>query len=342
MRIVMISPFSHGPIRGNQTTVNRIAGSLTQAGIQVDITSVDSTVTEYPVTAAAPPTLLHAFHAFHSGPLARRLAQRHGIPYLVTITGSDLFDPVFRDHPTTRTVLQDAAAITCFDQVVAEQLQMQFKHCTGKLTVIPQGVYIPLQNEMPVARPADSMVVLLPAAQRPAKGILEAIEGLVPLADEGVPIRLWLVGGDLDADYAAAIRQRCHTQDWIVPWGEVPHTQMGGYYAASDVVLNSSHFEGGMANTLLEAMARGKAVLATDVPGNRSLIINEQTGLLYRSPEELRHHLLTLWQQPGLRTRLGQAARTLVHTRFSPQQEADALIRLYQRIGAQHTDSLST
>lgn len=337
MRIVLISPFSQGPIRGNQTTVDRIALQLTRADVDVTIRAADSSVVTEPDHSAAPPTLLHAFHAYHSGALARRLAHHYAIPYLVTITGSDLFDPAFRDHPLTRAVLQDAAAITCFDQVVAEQLQAQFQDCADKLAIIPQGVSVPRQDETPVARPADALVVLLPAALRPAKGILEAIEWLSPLAAGGMPLQLWLVGGDLDPAYAAAVRQQGKLYDWIVFWGEIPHDQMGGYYAASDLVLNSSHFEGGMANALLEAMARGKAVLASDVPGNRSLILHNHTGLLYHTAQELREHLQTLARQPELRSRLGQAARKLVVERFSPEREADALTQLYHRINTQRT-----
>jgi glycosyltransferase involved in cell wall biosynthesis len=106
---------------------------------------------------------------------------------------------------------------------------------------------------------------------------------------------------------------------------------MTALYRQASVVLNTSRFEGGMANSLLEAMACSRPVLAADIEGNRSLVNDGVTGLLYRdTPEFLDKAKLLL--DLALRQRLGNAGRRLVEERHSPGREAAAYLGLYEEI----------
>ena len=61
-----------------------------------------------------------------------------------------------------------------------------------------------------------------------------------------------------------------------------------GRLIEADVVLNSSASEGGMANSVLEALAVGRAVLAADIPGNCSVIEHGVTGFHASTPAQMR------------------------------------------------------
>jgi glycosyltransferase involved in cell wall biosynthesis len=98
------------------------------------------------------------------------------------------------------------------------------------------------------------------------------------------------------------------------------------------VVLNCSISEGGMANSVLEALALGRAVLASDIEGNRSLIEDGVTGLLFASPEEFLERADRLAADPGLRRRLGAAGRERVLARYSPERELDGYLAVYARL----------
>jgi glycosyltransferase involved in cell wall biosynthesis len=100
----------------------------------------------------------------------------------------------------------------------------------------------------------------------------------------------------------------------------------------SDVVLNCSLSEGGMANSVLEALALGRAVLASDIPGNRSLVEDGVTGLLFGTPEELAAKADRLLKDPDLRARLGQAGRERVSARFGRDRETDGYVAAYTRL----------
>jgi glycosyltransferase involved in cell wall biosynthesis len=103
-------------------------------------------------------------------------------------------------------------------------------------------------------------------------------------------------------------------------------------YQEASVVLNTSRFEGGMANSLLEAMAWGRPVLASDIEGNRSLVTDGVTGLLYRDAGDFRDKAGMLIADPALRLKLGMAGHRLVEEHHSPEREAQAYLRLYGEI----------
>jgi glycosyltransferase involved in cell wall biosynthesis len=87
-----------------------------------------------------------------------------------------------------------------------------------------------------------------------------------------------------------------------------------------------------MANAVLEALALGRAVLASDIPGNRSLIEPGVTGLLFGSEAELAEGAERLAADPALRSRLGEAGRRLVAERFTPAVEAEGYLAVYARV----------
>jgi glycosyltransferase involved in cell wall biosynthesis len=88
-----------------------------------------------------------------------------------------------------------------------------------------------------------------------------------------------------------------------------------------------------MANAVLEALALGRAVLASDIEGNRSLVEHEATGLLFRTVEELATQAERLVVNADLRARLGAAGRRRVEQEYPPHREANAYVALYRSLG---------
>jgi glycosyltransferase involved in cell wall biosynthesis len=74
----------------------------------------------------------------------------------------------------------------------------------------------------------------------------------------------------------------------------------------------------------------GRAVLASDIEGNRSLVEDGVTGLLFRDDADLEVKAERLVVDPGLRAHLGEAARRLVERRYPPAREIDGYLEAYQ------------
>ena len=88
-------------------------------------------------------------------------------------------------------------------------------------------------------------------------------------------------------------------------------------YAAFDVVVQASVREG-LPNVMLEAAAAARPIVATAAGGTSEIIIDGQTGLLVpvNDSEAMASALRHTVTDPGLRTRLGRAARDHVSTTF--------------------------
>jgi glycosyltransferase involved in cell wall biosynthesis len=91
-----------------------------------------------------------------------------------------------------------------------------------------------------------------------------------------------------------------------------------------------------MANSVLEAMAVGRAVLASDIEGHRSLVEDGITGLLFRTEEELEAGARRLVDQPDLRRQLGHAGREKILRLYPPEREIDDYLALYRRLVPAH------
>jgi glycosyltransferase involved in cell wall biosynthesis len=88
----------------------------------------------------------------------------------------------------------------------------------------------------------------------------------------------------------------------------------------------------GIPRGLMEAMAAGVPVVASDIPGNRELIEDGQTGLLFspHDPNDLARAIATLSDEKDLRQALVERARARVAGHFSASRMAEAYADLYE------------
>jgi L-malate glycosyltransferase len=339
-RVALLTPFAAPSVRGNAVTTARIFNALRRRGIDArlwDLSAKPETSIRTEVEAERP-ALIHAFHAYRVGPLALRVARRLEVPLIVTLTGTDanhdLFDP--DRAATVRHVLEGAGAVTAFHDSIAARVADVLPDVAPRLTVIPQAVELGEQHAFDLHAawplPADRVLFLLVAGIRPVKAPRAPLAPLDAVHAEEPRVRLAIAGPVLDEAEGAALERELATRPWARHLGAVSHDHMASLLDQADVVLNCSISEGGMANSVLEAMAQGRAVLAADIPGNRALIDHGVTGLLYDGPASLRAEATRLVHDAALRARLGQAARVRVQRDYPAGREIDGYLDLYRRL----------
>ena len=108
---------------------------------------------------------------------------------------------------------------------------------------------------------------------------------------------------------------------------------VGGLLKLADVFVFPSRTEG-MPNALLEAMATGKAIVTTNVPGCRDLIQHGRNGLLVpaQDPPRLADAMKRLLCDRPLADRLAAAAAEIVEARYTFARCVDRYESLYQDI----------
>jgi glycosyltransferase involved in cell wall biosynthesis len=183
--------------------------------------------------------------------------------------------------------------------------------------VIPGGIDLPER----VGAPERPPHVLYVGRLSEEKGVLELAE-----AARGLP--LVVVG---DGPLRDALPQTV---------GFVAHGELGPYYERASVVVVPSRREG-YGVVAREAMAYGRAVVATDVGGLPDAIENGVTGLLVppRDPTALRDALERLLGDEALRSRLGAEARRKVARTFSSEMAARSTTAAYHHAAARRLDA---
>jgi glycosyltransferase involved in cell wall biosynthesis len=100
-----------------------------------------------------------------------------------------------------------------------------------------------------------------------------------------------------------------------------------------DVLWMASEYEG-QSNAVLEAMMAGVPVIATDIPGNRDLVVDGETGYLVPMGDRFEFTRRTHWilDDETLRRRLGEAGRQRVAEAFSVEQMVGRHAALYREL----------
>ena len=105
-------------------------------------------------------------------------------------------------------------------------------------------------------------------------------------------------------------------------------------YPHLDVYVQASALGEGISNSVLEAMAHALPVVATDVGGNREVVVDGVTGRLVSSadPDRLAAVLLDLLSDPERRHCMGRAGRERILTTFRIDAMVTATHNVYERL----------
>lgn len=167
------------------------------------------------------------------------------------------------------------------------------------------------------------------------KGVDRLLQAVAQLPREEV--RLLIVGdGDLRPEYEALATALGITER-VVFAGKIAHHALPAYYAAGDVVVLPSTPPESFGMVLVEAAACGKAVIASDIPGVRSVVEDGVTGLL-ASPDDLSdlvQKMERLLDDPAKRQEYGANGLAKVRAQYTWKQAAQKLEALYQDVLAQ-------
>ncbi|HEX3510324.1 MAG TPA: glycosyltransferase family 4 protein [Solirubrobacteraceae bacterium] len=207
-----------------------------------------------------------------------------------------------------------AVAVGCTSDAVA-RLQALERPVRRTFTV-HAGTPIPPEEPRPagLALPEGVPVVGLVGRLQPWKGQDRLLRAQRILRDRGLDVHTLIVGGDsyeLSPEYAASLEplaRELGIAGAVTMTGEVPDA--GPYVRAMDVLVNASDREP-FGIVILEAMARGVAVVAVDAGGPAELVEDGVTGMLARSdePEALADALARLVGAPDVRARVALAGQ---------------------------------
>jgi len=238
-------------------------------------------------------------------------------------------------------------AINLADAVIAPsreraELTRRYADPPDKVVYIPNGV--DTARFFPHAKPDHHMrvrhgigphdpVILTVARLVPVKGIEDLIAAMSGVVKRHPQARLLLLGDGPERSPLEAQVHAARLGKSVVLAGNQPNEVVPGYLRTCDVAVLPSRSEG-MSVFSLEAMAAGKALIATRVGGTVEVVQHGRTGLLVEPgrPQELANAICQLLADPERRRAMGAAARQRAVAEFSWRAIAERTAALYESL----------
>lgn len=259
-----------------------------------------------------PPDLIHAHWVLPNGFIGARLSKTLGVPLVVSLHGSDMYlarkKKIFGSF--ARWVLKRANAVTaCSPDLQEQAIQLSNRD----VTLTEYGVDV---NLFSPGGERQQGTVLAVGRLVYKKGFAELLHAFSRIFKYYKNNTIEIVGdGPLLQPLREKAAQLGITERVKLP-GAAQHSDLPALFRRAEIVAvpsitDLSGNRDGLPNVLLEALASGCAVIASDIPGIRNVIKDHHDGLLVRSGDidSLSSAMVELFRDPELRERLGAAAR---------------------------------
>lgn len=195
-----------------------------------------------------------------------------------------------------------------------------------------RGAGVDIEKFHPTPEPPGPVRIVLIARMIREKGVPEFVEAARILRGRAEFI---LAGAPDEGNHNAltADELRAWEAEGLVHWLG-PVSDIAGLLASAHIACQPSSYREGLPKSALEAMAAGKPLVATDMPGCREAVVDGVTGILVppRDAPALAAALARLIDDPELRARFGAAGRARVEQNFSDAIICGKTLAVYESL----------
>ncbi|MFS0636155.1 glycosyltransferase family 4 protein [Mesobacillus foraminis] len=281
------------------------------------------------------PDVIHAHFAMPSGGAARVIAEKMGLPWLLTLHGSDV--NVY-PHYSGNAMRAFKQSVLAADQVLAvgENLADKTEEMTGRSSsVLPIGVDLtrfaaPLGTKQGVRKtlklPLDKKLVVFVGRLTKAKGVFELAAALESLSEDSAIV---FVG---DGPAKNKLKQHPEYNSRLFLAGQVENERVKDYLFASDAFALPSYTEG-MPTVVIEALALKVPVICTNVGGVPDLFGKHRNLLIEpKSVSSLAERIKGVLDQNLFNPDIQQKLYKRVQEKYSAQRNAGQLKEAYLNV----------
>jgi glycosyltransferase involved in cell wall biosynthesis len=229
--------------------------------------------------------------------------------------------PALLDHPRGVVLVQnpdDRAALT------------ELGISARRMTLIA-GSGVDTDTLQPLPEPDGPVTYGFAGRLLTDKGIRALVAAHDIVRSQGLETNLLIAGNPDPANPASVSLEEVN--EWVqrpgITWlGHIK--DISSLWRRCHFAILPSHREG-LPGALMEAAACQRSMIATDAPGCREIVIDDQTGLLVpiEEPQALARAIAKLTTSPELRARYAKAARELVVSKLSARGIGEQIVQLY-------------
>lgn len=252
----------------------------------------------------------------------------HQKPYIVTVQGSDIFQAsqIPWVAPITKAILNKAGQVLALSHALAESaIQLGVK--SEKVSVIPNGVDTVFFHPGSSSR---ELLILYVGSFIERKGLLHLINA-IPLVIQQFPqVRFAFIGGGSQEKSLSDRVNDLDLRENIRFLGELPQQEVRNWMQKAYIFVLPS-LEEGLGVALLEALACGTPVVATQVGGIPDVVTPEVGTLVPpANAEALASALIEILRDPIKWRELSENARQRALHKYNWEHIAQQIVLIYQ------------
>ena len=179
--------------------------------------------------------------------------------------------------------------------------------------------------------PSGAFVVTMVANARPMKGLKYFIKATYEI-EQNIPLYIMLIGKGLYSDEIRKLAEASPMKDRILFTGY--RSDSMGLVKNSDLFVLSSIYGEAICKSVIEAMSCGVAPVITDIPGNREMVINGESGLVIprKNPAAIARAIEYMYEHPEERKKMADAARKRMQSEYHIDGTIDKMLALYKKL----------
>ncbi len=222
-----------------------------------------------------------------------------------------------------------------------EKLKNFSQFSSQRISVVPNIMPIPSKilnkSELRLMRrkykfDENDTLILFVGQLTYGKGIRVLIRAIKRLSQKNTSLKLVVLGKGPLTDYIK--KMQAIIGDQLRYFGFLPYNEVLKFYQMADIVISPSIWPEPLSRVIIEAMALGRPIIATNVGGTPEIITQEKNGILIEpgNPIEIKNAINRLINDPDLRSRIGLEGRKTIEKHYNETSICDKTLSIYHRV----------